>query len=270
LCGSGVVYSRRADDRTLRFGNTSALYESDLVMFDYETGSYWFQVRGEAIVGPLTGTRLRPLPSSTLPWAEWRELHPETLVLVGDRAQRFDATYGLDPYRGYASGIDRGEFAFPVTPAKLDGRLRMSEIVLAVRAGGRMKAYPLGVLVDQVVNDAVGTVPVVVIARHGFFGAVFRASWEGRRLTFARRGARLVDGETGSSWDEAGRAVAGPLAGARLEALPVRRAFWFSITTAFPEAEPYRVDPLAGFVPKVVPPPTRRRTLGIPIGPPWS
>lgn len=49
LCGSGVVYDRRAADRTLLFGNTSALYEADLVMFDHETGSYWFQVAGEAI-----------------------------------------------------------------------------------------------------------------------------------------------------------------------------------------------------------------------------
>ncbi|MFA9565117.1 MAG: DUF3179 domain-containing (seleno)protein, partial [Acidimicrobiales bacterium] len=64
LCGSGIVYDRRVDGRVLSFGNTSALYESDLVMVDRATGSYWWQVAGEAIVGPLTGTELTALPST--------------------------------------------------------------------------------------------------------------------------------------------------------------------------------------------------------------
>ena len=64
LCASAVVYDRRLGDRTLLFGNTSALYESDLVMFDHQTGSYWFQVAGRAIVGELTGEELAVLPSS--------------------------------------------------------------------------------------------------------------------------------------------------------------------------------------------------------------
>ena len=76
LCGSGVVYNRELDGDTLIFGNTSALYESDMVMYDHETGSYWFQVMGEAIVGPLTGRRLKPLASRTTTWEEWKEAPP--------------------------------------------------------------------------------------------------------------------------------------------------------------------------------------------------
>ncbi len=52
LCASAVVYSRELDGQVLLFGNTSALHESDMVMYDHRTGSYWFQVLGEAIVGP--------------------------------------------------------------------------------------------------------------------------------------------------------------------------------------------------------------------------
>ena len=62
LCFSGVVYSRELDGQVLLFGNTSALYESDLVMYDHQTGSYWFQVLGEALVGPMTGKRSRCSP----------------------------------------------------------------------------------------------------------------------------------------------------------------------------------------------------------------
>lgn len=42
LCFSGVVFSRELDGRLLTFGNTSALYQSDMVMYDHQTGSYWF------------------------------------------------------------------------------------------------------------------------------------------------------------------------------------------------------------------------------------
>ena len=41
---SGVVYHRELDGKLLTFGNTSPLYQSDLVMYDHQTGSYWSQV----------------------------------------------------------------------------------------------------------------------------------------------------------------------------------------------------------------------------------
>jgi hypothetical protein len=83
LCFSGVVYSRELDGRVLTFGNTSALYQSDLAMYDHQTGSYWFQVEGEAVVGPLTRSRLSLLPATTVNWGEWRRLYPETHLLTG-------------------------------------------------------------------------------------------------------------------------------------------------------------------------------------------
>ena len=68
LCRSAVVYDRVVDGQVLTFGNTSALFQNDLVMFDRQTTSYWFQIGGEAVVGTLTGQRLTPLPSSLMPW----------------------------------------------------------------------------------------------------------------------------------------------------------------------------------------------------------
>ena len=64
------MYHRRVDGEVLDFGNTSALYENSLVMFDHQTGSYWIQVSGEAIVGELTGVKLDLVASVTMPWGE--------------------------------------------------------------------------------------------------------------------------------------------------------------------------------------------------------
>ena len=83
LCVSGVVFSRAVDGQTLTFGNTSALYQSDLVMYDHQTGTYWFQVAGEAVVGTMTGSHLDSLPSATMPWGRWKSLHPDTPLLTG-------------------------------------------------------------------------------------------------------------------------------------------------------------------------------------------
>ncbi|MFQ5875021.1 MAG: DUF3179 domain-containing (seleno)protein, partial [Dehalococcoidia bacterium] len=84
LCRSGIVFDRRLDGMTLTFGNTSALYESNAVAYDKETGSYWFQASGEAIVGPLTGKRLKPLPFVVTTWEEWKSLQTDTFVLSTD------------------------------------------------------------------------------------------------------------------------------------------------------------------------------------------
>ena len=116
LCASGVVYSRELDGNTLTFGNTSALYELDLVMYDHETGSYWFQVLGEAIVGDLTGKRLTLLPSVTTTWAEWKRLHPDTRLLTGLQpgGPPFPGRiYGSGPFPGsadaaYENSLDQG------------------------------------------------------------------------------------------------------------------------------------------------------------------
>ncbi|MFQ5902156.1 MAG: DUF3179 domain-containing protein [Candidatus Binatia bacterium] len=232
LCGSGVVFDRRLDGRELVFGNTSALFENDMVMYDHQTGSYWFQVGGRAIVGTLTGRQLKLLPSVTMPWGQWRKLHPRSRVLSGYRGYSYDR----DPFALYSRLIDNLKFPFPVSKDKLDSRLRPSAVVLSVRVAGKEKAYPLERLGDSVVNDTLESEPVVVFNRaQGPTGSAFSRRIEGRILTFVLRNNQIRDQQTGSQWDLSGRAVKGPLKGRKLEPLPTRRAFWFSLSLAMPD-----------------------------------
>lgn len=55
---------------------------ANLVMHDEQTGSFWSQAVGQAICGPMTGTRLSIVPSTLASWSEWRRDHPETEVLL--------------------------------------------------------------------------------------------------------------------------------------------------------------------------------------------
>ena len=245
LCFSGAVYHRELDGKLLTFGNTSALYQSDLVMYDHQTGSYWFQVAGEAVVGELTGSHLKLLPSFTMAWGEWKRLYPQTRLLTGMAGsptafsgRRYSRGFGGD----YQRQINKGRFMFPVDEKKLDSRLSAGEIVLTVEVGGKVTAFPLDVIGDGVVNDQVDAEPVVVFIRAsgGAVGAFSRVI-DGKTLTFDYQQDRqvFVDRETSSVWDAAGRATGGAMAGTQLRRLNTRRAFWFSIVIALPGVDVY-------------------------------
>lgn len=242
LCASGVVFDRRLDGETHVFGNTSALYNNDLVMIDHETGSYWFQTGGEAVIGPLAGKELEPLPSVMVPWSDWLALHPDTLVL--SRNQGFStplSRYERDPFGGYPDRVDDGQFPFPVDTELVNGELRLSEIVLSVRAGEAEKAYPVSRIGDDAANDDIEGTPVAVFARlDGPAAAAYSPVVNGRTLTFTGNSdGTYTDAETGTTWDFSGRAIAGELEGERLTSLPSRRAMWFSISIAEPGIEVY-------------------------------
>jgi hypothetical protein len=239
LCVSGVVYSRRLDDQVLLFGNTSALFESDLVMYDHETGSYWYQTLGEAIVGPLTGSRLTLLPAITVPWGEWKGLHPDTSVLSRDLGlipSTFGNPYDRDPFAGYDSAVNRGDFIFPVDKGKQDSRLRLGDRVLAVQVGDTHRAYLLTGRPDEAINDEVAGVEVFV-SEDGPSGSAYSRRAAGQTLTFRSDGAIIVDEESGSTWNFGGRAISGPLSGTQLDAVPSRTSFWFSLVALLPDVE---------------------------------
>ena len=240
LCVSGVVYDRRVDGETLIFGNTSALHESDLVMFDHGTGSYWLQVVGEGIVGGMTGKRLTPLPSMTVEWGFWKRLHPDTQLLVSDRGAPLSGAATVPIWDVlYQQTLNKGEFPFPVSQNAKDSRLRPGDVVLTVEVGSSARAYPVLALGHSAANDTLGGKPVVVFSR-GNTGSALLSTVSGQTLTFEIGGGeRFVDGETGSTWNFAGHAVEGPLEGARLDPLPSRRSFWFSIAAASPGIDLY-------------------------------
>jgi hypothetical protein len=55
LCNSGLAFERTLEGRVFDFGVSGNLRNSDLVMWDRQTQSWWQQLTGEAIVGELAG-----------------------------------------------------------------------------------------------------------------------------------------------------------------------------------------------------------------------
>lgn len=99
LCNAAIVFDRRIDGQTLQFGTTGKLRNSDLVMYDRQTESWWQQFSGKAIVGELTGAELDLVPSRIVSFGDFRAEHPDGMVLVPNDASFRD--YGRNPYLGY-------------------------------------------------------------------------------------------------------------------------------------------------------------------------
>lgn len=100
LCNSGIVFDRRTKHGVLEFGVSGKLRNSDMIMFDRQTESWWQQAIGTAIAGKLTGTELRALPSWMESWDSFRNRHPDGQVMDEPKFRR---PYGRNPYRQYDS-----------------------------------------------------------------------------------------------------------------------------------------------------------------------
>jgi len=99
LCNSGVVFDRRLDGRVLSFGNTGRIRHFDMVMYDLETESWWQQFLGEAIVGDLTGKRMKPLPARLESVTAFLARAPRGKLLVPNDPRI--RPYGASPYVGF-------------------------------------------------------------------------------------------------------------------------------------------------------------------------
>jgi hypothetical protein len=233
LCFTAIVYDREIDGTVFDFGVSGKLIMNGLVMYDRQTESYWSQLLGEAIEGPLVGTRLRHYPNTwQTTWAEWLERFPDTIAL--DKAGSGSGDGYAEYYRNNEAGIH------PQTVD--DDRLGAKEWIIGVEQDGEAVAYDFGTLANElVVNDVVGdTQTLAVFLPESATGLVYNRTVGEQVLHFGFEDGQLVDLETGSRWDLwTGAATSGALEGQRLRRVPGTRSFWFAWKDWFPGTRVY-------------------------------
>ena len=232
LCYTGAAFIRTINSEQVEFGVSGKLYNSDLVMYDRKTESYWSQILGQAIVGELTGLKLERIHIDTLEWKAWKKLYPKTQVLSKDTG--ITRPYGQDPYGGYYRS---SELYFPLE--NQDNRLHPKSIVYGVELGGVAKAYPDDELAKfVVVNDVVGNMPILV-ARDPETQTVriFERKISNSVLDFEFKNGRLHDKQTGSEWNFEGFAVNGRYANTQLVLTVAPAHFWFAWAAFKPGTE---------------------------------
>ncbi|WP_244206701.1 DUF3179 domain-containing protein [Streptomyces swartbergensis] len=129
LTGTVIGLAAPSGTQDLTFGTTGRLVNSNLLMYDRQTGSEWPQLLGTAISGPLKGTRLDTVPLVWTTWKQWRTAHPDTEVLSTKTGAL--RSYGSYPDRsGYYAG---GGPLFPVLATS--DRFQDKDVVIGVRVG---------------------------------------------------------------------------------------------------------------------------------------
>ena len=154
LCGSGIAFERVINGEAVEFGVSGKLYNSNLVMYDRKTDSYWSQFDGLAIVGELAGTRLKPVSIDTVVWRDWKEGNPNSEIL--SQQTGFIRSYGVDPYGSY---YEDSFLLFPVENS--DDRVHPKTVVFGIEVMGSYKAYKEDDLKElRVIEDTVGGVSI--------------------------------------------------------------------------------------------------------------
>ncbi|HLG23540.1 MAG TPA: DUF3179 domain-containing (seleno)protein [Candidatus Nanoarchaeia archaeon] len=153
LCFTGIGFIREIGNEPVEFGVSGKLYNSELVMYDRMTDSYWPQTLGKAVVGPSTGKTIKKIPTDTVKWSDWKKVHPDTRVLSKDTG--FSRNYdGSNPYGKKSDFIDIN-LQFPLE--NKDIRLDAYEIVYGIEINGKFKAYKKSDLEKQIkIEDSVG------------------------------------------------------------------------------------------------------------------
>lgn len=134
LCGTGIAYERTIDGEAVEFGTSGKLYNSNLVMYDRNTDTYWSQIDGVAIVGELTGRELKELSINTVAWRDWKREHPDSIVLSQQTGYVRD--YGRDPYGSY---YEDSNLFFPVE--NRDDTIHPKDVIHGIELNGEYRAY---------------------------------------------------------------------------------------------------------------------------------
>jgi hypothetical protein len=192
------VWKSTIDGQVLTF-RLVGLNNQNFIMADEQTGTWWQQVTGEAVAGPLKGRRLEPVFFEQVTWEVWSTEHPGGTVLESrsEFAERYWPEAGLDEKRD-----GKKIMAFPMD-ADPEQEIEQGELVIALRLdAGREKAYPLELLRAQnPITDRFGGRDVLlVVAVDDRSVRAFDRVVDGRTLEFYRlideTGARGQDSET--------------------------------------------------------------------------
>ncbi len=257
LCNAGIIYDRRleinGEEQILDFAVSGMLRNSDMVIWDKQTESWWQQLTGEALVGNLTGTTLKIIPSMIVSIEEFFKTYPKGKVLsrktgIGEAEQR----YGTQGYIRYDSiGKDPRLFG-----GKVDQRLPAMERVVDIRSGDKFKIYTFTKAAEEeIINDRFEGKDIVVFYKSGTVSAldtrelknskdigsvtVFNANFRGSVLEFYKGENGFVDDHTGSVWDITGKCIEGASKGKRLRIEPHGNHFAFAWLAFHPDTEIY-------------------------------
>ena len=234
------MWESTVDGRVLHF-HLAGINNQNFIMRDEETGSWWQQVSGKAIHGPLKGRQLKSIFHDEISFAIWKREQPQGRVLKPDARIAAGNKYEAADWE---TRVGRMRV---VEGTDVDQRLAPRTLVIGVTSDGKSVAYPLAALQKQSpIIDMVGATPIVLVLGDDRRSVrAFERTVDGRRLEFFQKtdggGFQLVDAETGSTWNFEGKATGGTMAGRQLKKVFVLEDYWFDWRLYHPDTRIYEL-----------------------------
>lgn len=234
VCRTGRAFSPFVQNKFQNFrlvgmDHFNAMFE------DETTKSWWRQVNGEAVAGPLKGNYLQEVFTQQMTLAGWISLHPNTLILQPD-------SWFLKKYEGL-EGFDEGSIDSDLE-RRDTGAWQKKSWVVGISINHSSRAYDWNDLLKRkLVNDTIGSIPVV-LALHN--DNVSFSAWKrtvgDSVLVFTRNDSLkgMQDLQTISSWNYSGICEDGFFKGNDLQPLQAYQEFWHSWMTFHPNTTKYK------------------------------
>jgi len=226
VCRTGRVFEPTVKGQHEKFrlvgmDHFNAMFE------DLTTGSWWRQVTGEAIAGPLKGEILPEVQSSQLTLKKWFELNPNGVVMQSDDV--FKDNY--DTLGRFESGRSKGKLTKPDSLPWKD-----KSWIVGIQVNAESKAYDWRQLKDKrIINDVLGGKPIVIaLAADDQSFVAFERPAETDNFTI-RNDTLLVDNKT---YDFSGRDL--NTLSVRLRGVKAYQEFWHSWRTFHPNTTQYQ------------------------------
>jgi len=207
---------------TTTLGVSGRLINSNLVMYDRDTGSLWPQIIATAIDGERQGESLDEIDVVWTTWGQWRKLHPDTEVL--SERTGFARNYRRDPYGSYnpLSGYYANpQILFPVLHE--DDELPAKHKVAGARTAERAVVFDLEALQRAGLQETAHF--LAVFDESQGIARIYKNDGEGG---FEWRDGEVVQVDSGETF----AADALPL-----EAVTAIEAFYFAWNAFYPKSE---------------------------------
>ena len=250
----------------------AGINNQNFLMRDKETGTWWQQITGKAISGPMRGAQLDAVLSDELTFGEWKSEVSDGKVLapVARYVKEYDSKW--EPEVAKLPLV----ISFPGT------ELKSRDVVVGLEVDGLSRAYPWDLLLKQspVVDHVHGTPLLIVVGADGKSFRVFISRIDGKEAEFFLKGEpenvappanagaakppteakssdkdssaqnatpsaadkpwSLLDSTTASEWNFQGCAVSGPSQGKCLERVYALKDYWFDWRNYHPDTTIYK------------------------------
>lgn len=239
LTGSAVGWKGTAGHADSSYGVSGLLYNSNLLLYDRETGSVWSQLLELSVFGDRSGEKANNIQVLETSFKTLKAMYPDAIVMTRNTGH----VRGYDEYP-YGDYLDSNEFLFRV--GRQDNLMHPKQRVIGIHDGTTSKVYQLGGfgLSTKTINDQFGSQSIVVVGNSALsYAAIYsRVLSDGSVLSFEPIQDALpnvMSDTEGNIWDIFGTAVSGPRVGAQLESVNSYTAMWFAWVAHFSTVELY-------------------------------